>query len=177
MVLRASDFDQSRFLKAEGYKQEKKFRIKEVTSEEFKRDEDGKSEKKLLVWFTNSEQGLSLNKTNLRILQGAFGDDTADWKGKVIVIYPTMTNYRGNMVPALRVRIPPPKQATAAPQQPVTSGNGANAPAGNGGAAAAAAPVAAAALTAAAVLAVVDPELEPDLVKPIGEDLDDEVAF
>ena len=39
----ASDFDQSRYFKAEGYKQEKKFRIKEVTSEEFKRDEDGKS--------------------------------------------------------------------------------------------------------------------------------------
>ena len=40
---------------------------------------------------------------------------------------------------------------------------------------AAAAPLAAAA--AAAAQAVVDPELEPDPVKPIGDDLDDEIAF
>ena len=111
MVLRASDFDQSRFFKAEGYKQEKKFRIKEVTSEEFKGDEDGKSEKKLLVWFTNSEQGLSLNKTNLRTLQGAFGDDTAKWKDKVIVIFPVMTE----VGPGLRVRIPPPSRQLLRP--------------------------------------------------------------
>ena len=99
------------------------------------RGQDGKAEKKLLVWFTNSEQGLPLNKTNLRTLQGAFGDDTADWKGKVIVIFPTMTDFRGKMAPALRVRIPPPKQpdAAAAPQQPVTSGNGASAPAQDSG--------------------------------------------
>ena len=183
MVLLASEFDQSRFLRAEGYKQEKKFRIKEVTSEELKRNEDSKSEKKLLVWFTNSEQGLPLNKTNLRTLQGAFGDDTTKWKGKVIVIYPTTAPLRGNMVPALRVRIPPPKQAAAAaaPQPPVTSGNGA-----------AASPPAAAPVTAVTPPAVpqpnakpgnvipmvpADPELEPDPVKPIGEDLDDEIAF
>ena len=43
------------------------------------------------------------------------------WAGKVIVLYSTMVDLRGQMVPALRVRILPPKQATAAPQQPAAS--------------------------------------------------------
>ena len=91
-------------------------------------EKDGKAEKKLVVWFTNDERGLVLNKTNNRTIRGAFGDDTANWVGKIIVVFPTMTDLRGKMTPALRVRIPPPKQAPqqpAAPQQPVTSGNGA----------------------------------------------------
>ena len=36
-----------------------------------------------------------LNKTNLRTLRGAFGDDTANWVGKVIVVFPTMVDVRG----------------------------------------------------------------------------------
>ena len=125
-----------------------------------------------------------LNKTNNRTIRGAFGDDTANWVGKIIVVFPTMTDLRGKMTPALRVRIPPPKQATAAaqqpaaPQQPVTSGNGAAAPAAAPVAAAAPlAVVAAAAPLAAAALAAVDPELEPDPVKPIREELDDEIPW
>ena len=37
--------------------------------------------------------------------------------GKIIIVFPMMTDVRGKMTPALRVRIPPPKQATSAPQQ------------------------------------------------------------
>ena len=80
-------------------------------------------EMKLVVWFTNDERGLVLNKTNNRALRGAFGDDTAGWAAKVIAVSPTMVDIRGKMGPALRVRIPPPKQAAAAapPTQPATS--------------------------------------------------------
>ena len=145
-------------------------------------EKDGKAEKKLVVWFTNDERGLVLNKTNNRTIRGAFGDPVADWVGKIIIVFPMMTDVRGKMTPALRVRIPPPKQATAAPQQPVTSGNGAAAPPAAAPVAAAApttaAPVAAAApLAAAALAAAVDPELEPDPVKPIREELDDEIPW
>ena len=77
-----------------------------------------------------------------------------------------MAEFRGKMGPALRVKIPPPKQSTATvetPQQPVKSGNGA------------AAQIPAAAGPPAAP--VHDPELEPDPVKPIEEELDDEIPF
>ena len=94
-----------------------------MTSEDLKNRKTGIPDKKLIVWFTNDEKGLILNKTNLRTLQGAFGDDTTKWNNKIIVIYPMMTE----LGPGLRVRIPPPKQAAAAPKQsaPAPTGNGA----------------------------------------------------
>ncbi len=110
MVLLASDFDKSRYLKAADIERERKFRIKSVTAEEVGTGAD--KEKKLVVWFTNDECGLVLNKTNNRVLRSAFGDDVAGWAGKMIVVFSTMADNRGRMVPALRVRIPPPKQAS-----------------------------------------------------------------
>jgi hypothetical protein len=87
---------------------EKKLRIKDVTEEEIGIGKD--KERKLCVWFTNDDRGLVLNKTNNRTLRGKFGDDTAGWKRKIVVVFPTMDDFRGQMVPVLRVRIPPPKE-------------------------------------------------------------------
>jgi hypothetical protein len=173
MVLLASDFNKSRFLKAEDIDGEKKFRIKDVIPEKIGDDK----EEKLVVWFTNDKRGLVLNQTNLRVLRAAFGDPVKDWIGKIIVIFTMLVDNRGKMTPGLRVRIPPPKQSPATaepPQQPVKSGNGAAAPSPTSGNGAAAAP-AAAAPPAAPV--VDDPELAPDPVKPIKEELDDEIPF
>jgi hypothetical protein len=119
MVLLASDYDQSRFFKADDLTTEKKFKIKAVTEEEVGIGKD--KEKKLVVWFTNDPRGLVLNRVNNRTLRGAFGDDTAGWPGKIIILFPTMAEFRGTMKPALRVRIPPPKgngQPAAKPVAP-----------------------------------------------------------
>jgi hypothetical protein len=72
MALLASDFDQSRFLKAADVPAPRKFRIKNATVENIKKDE----ERKLVVWLTNDKRGLVLNKTNNRILRAKFGDDS-----------------------------------------------------------------------------------------------------
>ena len=69
MVLLASSYDQSRFLKAADLQREKKFRIKNATEELIGAEQ---KEKKLVVWFTNDEHGLVLNKTNNRTIRGAF---------------------------------------------------------------------------------------------------------
>ena len=124
MVLLASDYDKSRFLKADDFEGERKLRIKGVTEELVGAGAD--KEKKLVVWFTNDERGLVLNRVNNRTFRGAFGDDTAGWAGKVIIIFPMMVEMRGKMVPGLRVRIPPPKHGgpTAATVKPKPSGNG-----------------------------------------------------
>lgn len=111
MVLLASSYDQSRFFKAADLEGgEKKLRIKSVTEEVVGVGADSK--KTLVVWFTNDERGLVLNKTNNRTMRGPFGDDCAGWVGKVIVLFSSMTDLRGKMVPSLRVRIPSPKQAS-----------------------------------------------------------------
>ena len=109
MVLLASMYDQSRFLRAEDLTQEKVLRIKSVTEETVGQGAD--QEKKLVVWFTNNPKGLPLNRTNNRTIRGAYGDDVAGWIGKLIVLFRTQADFRGELVGALRVRIPPPKQA------------------------------------------------------------------
>jgi hypothetical protein len=119
MVLLASSYDTSRFFKAADLEAEKKLRIRSVTEELVGAGTD--QQKKLVVWFTNDERGLVLNKTNNRTLRGAFGDDCAGWAGKIVVLFPASVDLRGKMVPSLRVRIQPPKQAAA--------GNGATKPA------------------------------------------------
>ena len=123
MVLLASDYDKSRFLKADDFDGERKLRIKSATEELVGVGAD--KEKKLVVWFTNDERGLVLNRLNNRTLRGAFGDDTAGWAGKVIIIFAMMVEMRGKMVPGLRVRIPPPKHGGAeVSTNPMASSNG-----------------------------------------------------
>jgi hypothetical protein len=163
MALLASSYDQSRFLKAADLEREKKFRIKAVTVEE---EVGEKKEQKLVVWFTNDKRGLVLNKTNNRTLRSAFGDDTEAWKEKILVLFPTMVDYRGKLVPGLRVRIPPPKQTAAAAPKPAT-------PSGNGAGVAAVKPP----TQQTAAPPPADPELEDDPPKSLAEDLDDEINF
>ena len=164
MVLLASSYDQSRFLKAADLQREKKFRIKSVTEELIGAEQ---KEKKLVVWFTNDERGLVLNKTNNRTIRGAFGDAVLDWVNKIIIIFPTMVDMRGKLTAALRVRIPPPKQAgetvAVSPSNPPQSGNGA----------ATAAPPPKPTTAAP----VDDPELADEPRKSLGDELDDEIQF
>ena len=156
-MLLASDFDKSKYFRAPDLDREKKFRIKTVTSDTLT-DKKGNKEEKLIVWFDNDPRGLPLNKTNLRTLKGAFGDNTANWATKVIAIFPMMAS---NGEPGLRVLIPPPRQAAAAAsptQSAAPSGNGAATPS-----------------PAVVTAAVVDPELEPDPKLSIKDELNDEI--
>jgi len=119
MVLLASKYDESRFFRADDLKNEIRLKIKNVTEEKMA---DG--EVKLTIWFTNSKRGLVLNRTNNRTIRTAFGDAVDGWSGKIIVLYPTTAEFRGKMGPAMRVRIPPPKDSyraspKAAPKPPV----------------------------------------------------------
>jgi hypothetical protein len=162
MVLLASTYDESQYFKAADLAAEKKLRIKNVTEEQIGMDKD--KEHKLVVWFTNDKHGLILNRVNNRTIRGAFGDAVDGWTGKIIVLFPTTAEFRGKMGPALRVRIPPPKQppsAAAVAPQPSPSGNGATA----------------AVQPAEPTSSAVDPELGPDPVKPLSEDIDDEIPF
>ena len=160
MVLLASNFDKSKYLKAADLDKEKKFRIKSATDEVVGIGDD--KEHRLVLWFTNDERGLVLNRTNIRTLREAFGDVVDGWIDKVIAVYPTSVDFRGKLVPALRVRIPPPKQPTAPTRgsehrRSIESATAAPAPKP------AAAPV--------------DPELADEPKKPLADELDDEIVF
>jgi hypothetical protein len=115
MVLLASDFDQSKYLKAADIGPvgtEKRLKIKAATRETGVGE---RKETKGCIWFTTTNKGLLLNKTNLRTLRDAFGNPMDPWVGRVIVAYVVMTD-KGDGV---RVRIPPPKDGYRAPAAPV----------------------------------------------------------
>jgi hypothetical protein len=99
-------------------KQTTTLRIKTVTAE-MVNDRSGQVQK-LVVWFTNHDKGLVLNKTNNRALRGKYGDDTAEWVNKLITLFTIYTEVNGKPVQGLRVGFPPPKQQA--------SGNGQTAP-------------------------------------------------
>ena len=117
-MLLASSYDRSRLFKAEDLQQEIKLRIKNATEEPI--GTGVQKEPKLCLWFTNDPRGLIVNKTNNRVLRGAFGDAVDGWTGKVIALFQTMDQFAGKPCKALRVRIPPPKQGLAQPQQPTS---------------------------------------------------------
>ena len=156
MVLLASNFNNSKYLNGTDLDREKKFKIESATDEVVGNDK----EHRLVLWFTNDKRGLVLNRTNIRTLREAFGDVVAGWINKVIAVYPTSVDFRGKLVPALRVRIPPPKQPTT------STGNGA-----------AAASSATAPLAPKPAAAPVDPELADEPKKPLADELDDEIVF
>lgn len=61
-------------------------------------------EQKLVLLFREVGKGMVVNKTNCRALESALGsDDTDDWIGRRIVLYPAMVDFQGRQVEAIRV--------------------------------------------------------------------------
>lgn len=59
---------------------------------------------KPILFFQGKDKGLVLNKTNANNIAMAHGDDTDDWSGKEVVLFPAMTDFQGKTVPCIRVR-------------------------------------------------------------------------
>jgi hypothetical protein len=66
--------------------------------------QDGES--KFVVYFSNSQQGLVLNKTNGRAIRDMYGPQTEKWVGKTIVLFATICDFGGRSVNCIRVRSP-----------------------------------------------------------------------
>ena len=63
-------------------------------------------DEKPVLYFIGKEKGLVLNKTNANVIALIYGDDTDNWSGGDIEIYPTETDFQGKRVDAIRVRLP-----------------------------------------------------------------------
>lgn len=74
--------------------------------------EDGKE--KPVVYFTNADKGLVLNKTNSMNIATIYGPETNNWANRTIQLYTTWVDYQGRSVEAVRVK-PQVPQATQAP--------------------------------------------------------------
>jgi hypothetical protein len=71
--------------------------------------------------FVGKDRGLILNKTNAaRIVEAIGSDETDDWTGWSIVLYPTKVDYAGKRVDAIRIDDRPgaTKKPTSQPTRP-----------------------------------------------------------
>lgn len=64
-------------------------------------------DKKPVLYFREEEKGLALNLTNMEYISDAYGDESDDWIGRPVTMYPARTKYRDKMVDCIRVKIEP----------------------------------------------------------------------
>ena len=77
--------------------------------------EDVGDNKKPVIYFKGAKKGLVCNKVNSKSIVAAYGDEMDNWGGCELILFPIMTEFQGNSVPAIRVRAPQPKDN---PKQP-----------------------------------------------------------
>jgi hypothetical protein len=97
-----------------------------VTIEAVKIENVGQTkEAKPVLFFKGASKGMVLNRTNSKRIETIAGSsDTDDWTGKRIVLYPTETEFAGEVVECIRVRAisqpskpAKPTKAAAKPQK------------------------------------------------------------
>ena len=59
---------------------------------------------KPVVYFVGAKKAMAFNKTNALEVAMAYGDETDNWVGKQIEVFPSMTQYKGVPTPCIRVR-------------------------------------------------------------------------
>jgi hypothetical protein len=83
---------------------------------------DGREDTKTVLYFCGAKKNLPLNRTNWDAVANICGDDSDDWPGHKIELYPATTEMKGKVVDCIRVRapvqgelapkkLPPPPQA------------------------------------------------------------------
>ncbi len=63
-------------------------------------------EEKPVLYFKKTKKGLVLNKTNMNVIENLYGDETDDWIGEQITLFPTVVEFSGKQVDAIRVKNP-----------------------------------------------------------------------
>jgi hypothetical protein len=72
---------------------------------------------KLIISFRDNRKDFVCNKTNATVIADCAGDNTDNWPGLEIILYPTMVTFQGKSVSAIRLKLSPRKNA--APQDDV----------------------------------------------------------
>lgn len=83
--------------------------IDSMETVEFK--QNGSTTRKVGINFVGKQKGLMLNKTNASLISKQYGDESDNWIGQTITIYPTTTEYQGDQVDCIRVELPVPEAA------------------------------------------------------------------
>jgi hypothetical protein len=76
----------------------------------------GEEQHKIVLHFAGTKKMLPLNVTNFDAVADVCGEDTDDWPGKKVELYPSVTQMGGKTVECIRVRSP--AQRELAPKKP-----------------------------------------------------------
>jgi hypothetical protein len=85
----------------------------------------GEEQRKVVLYFRGAKKALPLNLTNFDAVAEIVGsDETNDWPGTRIELYPATTMLGGKITDCIRIRrpqeglpIPPPTRPAAAPEE------------------------------------------------------------
>jgi len=95
--MRASQLFPSNYLRAADLDGDTIVTIQRITQEDFN------GEQKPILLLQDSK-GLVLNKTNSNTIAQLHGDEIDGWSDKRITLFPTTVPFRGDLVPAIRVK-------------------------------------------------------------------------
>jgi hypothetical protein len=94
------------------------------TQENMGNSDRGDDEYKWILWFEELDKGMVMNVTRTNVIAKVLmSDNTDDWIGKKITIFPSETIYKGETKATIGVRSKPPRSQKPMPAK-ATSGNG-----------------------------------------------------
>jgi hypothetical protein len=100
--MKASDMFPSKYLKASDADTDLTLTISRIAPEIMK-SRDGQDEEKYVLYFSDAEKGMVLNKTNKNTLVDLYGEETDEWVGKKIILTSVDVDAFGETAAALRV--------------------------------------------------------------------------
>lgn len=92
--------------------------IEKVERGTLKNPRGKKEEHKPVIWFKGAKRAFAANKTNAKTIATLYGNDTTQWIGKSVELYPTRTQFGSEEVDCIRIRPSIPRaKAEAMPEQ------------------------------------------------------------
>lgn len=109
-MAKVSEMIVSKFLRKEDFDEDMVATVRGVKLE----DVGNQGEQRWVLYFREMQKGMVLNVTTIRVLEGAYGDDSDGWVGKRVMIYvDPNVSFQGRVIGGLRLRVS--KKAAPAP--------------------------------------------------------------
>lgn len=120
-TLKASDFPEPRLMTITG-----------IDVQEFTDKKTNTTTKKFVFDLAEDDRAFVCNKTNAKLIEKYLGKTPEGWLGKKIVLYKADVEFGGNIVEAIRVRMPKGQAAAAAPAKAAVQHDELNPPPSDG---------------------------------------------
>jgi hypothetical protein len=113
--MKRDDLFPSKYLKASDLKgRPRVLQVKDAPIETLKNPK-GEEQRKAVLYFSSTKKSLPLNLTNFDAVAAIAGDDTQNWKGAKLELYPDKTTLGRDIVDCIRIRRPSEKPPITAP--------------------------------------------------------------